>query len=201
MGEEKEMPQTEETPAEMPEVTEEIQATDEPVEGEVNPEEATDEIPEAEVVEDPQPTKKRKGWIWAVVIAVALALGILIVVLATDSCGDSGSSGNSQSQSYVNPYVSMVKNARNSSYGITYGAAFDRFFSSPEWSYFKATTGEHVVEFEGYFLYDGARARATIQFVLDMSEGTMTVYHLSINGQSQSRLLLTALVNKVFESY
>ena len=200
MGEEKEMIQTEETPTEMPEVTEEIPATDEPVEeAEVNPEEATDEPSEGEVVEDSQPTKKRKGWIWAVVIAVALALGILIVVLATDSCG--GDSDSSQSQSYVNPYVSMVKNARNSSYGITYGAAFDRFFSSPEWSYFKATTGEHVVEFEGYFLYDGARARATIQFVLNMSEGTMTVYHLSINGQAQSRLLLTALVNKVFESY
>ncbi len=199
MDEEKEMFQTEETPAEMPEVTEEIPATDEPVEGEGSPEETTDEIPEAEVVEDPQPTKKRKGWIWAIVIAVVVALGILIVVFATDSCG--GDSDSSQSQSYVNPYVSMVKNARNSSYGITYGAAFDRFFSSPEWSYFKATTGEHVVEFEGDFLYDGARARATIQFVLDMSEGTMTVYHLSINGQSQSRLLLTALVNKVFESY
>ena len=200
MDEEKEMLQAEETPTEMPEVTEEIPATDEPVEeAEVNPEEATDEPSEGEVVEDSQPTKKRKGWIWAVVIAVALALGILIVVLATDSCG--GDSDSSQSQSYVNPYVSMVKNARNSSYGITYGAAFDRFFSSPEWSYFKATTGEHVVEFEGDFLYDGARARATIQFVLNMSEGTMTVYHLSINGQAQSRLLLTALVNKVFESY
>ena len=102
---------------------------------------------------------------------------------------------------YVNPYVQLVKSTKNSKYGITYGAAFDSFFASPSWSYFSATTGENVVEFEGDFLYDGKHATATIQFVVDTDAGMLEVYHLSINGQSQSRLMLSTLLQKVFESY
>lgn len=67
--------------------------------------------------------------------------------------------------------------------------------------HFKASTGEHVVEFEGGFYYDNKPATATIQFIVDMSEGTIQVYHLSINGQAQNKLMLAALVKKVFESY
>ena len=91
--------------------------------------------------------------------------------------------------------------SKNSKYGIAYGAAFDRFFTSPGWSCFKATSGEHVVEFTGGFLYSGERATAKLQFIVDMAEGTLEVYHLSINGVAQSRLMLAILIQKVFESY
>ena len=95
----------------------------------------------------------------------------------------------------------MVKNAKNSSYGVTYGKAFDSFFSNTKWRYFESTEGLDVVEFQGKFYYDNSPATAKIQFIVNVSEGTFTVYHLSINDVDQSKLMLATLVNKVFESY
>ena len=95
----------------------------------------------------------------------------------------------------------MVKEATNSNYGITYGAAFDNFFSDPEWSHFTSTDGKEVVEFEGGFTYSGSPAKAKFQFVVNESEGTMQVYHLSINGEAQNKLMIATFVKKVFESY
>lgn len=135
---------------------------------------------------------------------IALLLLIAVMMFSAIACGSDDSDDEDTyipPAVYVSPYVTMVKEATNSKYGITYGDAFDSFFTDPEWDYFKATTGEHVVEFEGGFLYDGVPATATIQFVLDMEEGMLSVYHLSINGVDQSKLMLSALVQKVFESY
>lgn len=157
----------------------------------------------------PKDVKKlfKKWWFWAFVAVLLLAL-----ILGVSSCSDSGSgsssgssgSSSSSSSTYVpsvSPFVTLVKGARNSNYGITYGAAFDSFFTRPRWSYFQASSGEHVVEFEGGFSFDGSPATATIQFVLDLQNDTLEVYHLSINGQAQSRAMLAAMIQKVFESY
>ena len=65
----------------------------------------------------------------------------------------------------------------------------------------RSYTGEDVVEFKGGFSYSGSPATAEIQFVLDLSAGTLQVYHLSINGEGQNQLMLAAMVQKVFESY
>lgn len=142
----------------------------------------------------------KKWWFWAIVgvVVVGLTIGIVAIVNAATS---SDSSSSSSSSYYTNPYVTMVKTATNSNYGITYGAAFDSFFTNTEWSYFKATTGENVVEFEGDFLYSGALATAKIQFIVDTASGTLSVYHLSIDGVDQNKLMLATLVQKVFESY
>lgn len=145
----------------------------------------------------------KKWWFWVIIAAVVFAALAVGIVLSDGSTGGSGSSGGGYSYSApsISPYVTTVKTAKNSKYGITYGAAFDRFFASPKWSYFKASTGEHVVEFTGIFSYSGERATAKIQFIVDTREGTLEVYHLSINGVAQSRLVLATLVQKVFESY
>lgn len=171
------------------------------------PAENQENLPE-ENAQMPAPEEKKKGllrkwWFWAIVAAVVILLIVGIAAIADDSSSGSGSgsSGHSSVVSYVNPYVQIVKTTENSNYGITYGKAFDSFFSSPSWEYFQATTGEHVVEFEGGFLYDNKPATATIQFVLDLDEGMLEVYHLSINGVAQNRLMLSAMIKKVFESY
>ena len=95
----------------------------------------------------------------------------------------------------------MVKDATNSTYNIKYGKAFDRFFSSPKWRYFKSTTDQHVVEFTGKFSYKNEPAKAKIQFILDLDDGTFTASFLSIDDEAQNRLMLSALIKKVFESY
>lgn len=137
---------------------------------------------------------------------MVLSLAVLML-LSFAACGDddsdSGSSGggSSYNYNYVSPYVTMVKDAKHSTYGITYGRAFDSFFSNPKWEYFKSTTGEHVVEFTGGFSYYDKPADAKIQFVLDLADGTFTAHHLSIDGEAQSRLMLASMIQKVFESY
>lgn len=134
------------------------------------------------------------------IIVTVLAVIMLMSLVACGS--DSNSSGGSTyTPPVVNPYVKMVKNATHSEYGITYGKAFDSFFSDPEWSYFEASTGEKVVEFEGGFSYSGSPATAKIQFVLDISAGTFSAHFLSINGEAQNKLMLAAMIKKVFESY
>ena len=133
-------------------------------------------------------------------MAAAFILLIVCITSGKDS-GSSSGSGYSSVTSYVNPCVRMVKETKNSTYGVTYGAAFNSFFTNPSWDYFQATSGEHVVEFEGGFPYQDKPAAATIQFVLDLDEGMLEVYHLSINGVGQNRAMLAAMVSKVFESY
>ena len=141
----------------------------------------------------------KKWWFWVAVGVVAL-IGVIAIASGGSSGSGSGSSGGSYVP-YVSPYVSMVKNATNSTYGIEYGDAFNRFFSSPKWSHFTSTEGLEVVEFEGGFYYDNAPATAKFQFVVDVSGGSFSVYHLSINGVSQNKLMMAAFVKKVFESY
>jgi len=147
-------------------------------------------------------TKKsvlKKWWFWTI-IGVLLA-GITVGLVLYLNKPSSGPVAGGYIAPPENSYITTVKNATNSNYGITYGAAFNKFFSNPKWSYFKASSGEDVVEFEGDFYYDGAPATATVQFVVDTYNGTLEVYHLSINGVSQSKLMLATLVKKVFESY
>lgn len=134
----------------------------------------------------------------SLILALVAILSVGLFACGSDDDDDYGSS---YVAPVVSPYVSMVKNAKHSTYGITYGAAFNSFFSNPEWSYFKASTGEDVVEFEGRFSYSGSPATAKIQFVVDTSAGTFTAYHLSIDGEAQSKLMLATMIQKVFESY
>ena len=186
-----------ETPAETPEGTSEGAP-------EETPEETPAENPDTQSETPPPATPKKKKffkkwWFWAIVAVVLVSAIAIIGVVASDS--GSSSSGGSYYVPVESPYVRMVKGATNSSYGITYGAAFENFFSDTSWDYFTSTDGQHVVEFEGDFYYDGSPATATVQFVLNISEGTFTVYHLSINDVSQSRFMLSALIQKVFESY
>ena len=207
--------ETEEAPEEAAEIPSETDAA--LAEAEESAEEQTEagETPTPDVEEEPtaaaEPEKKggfkkllKKWWFWLIAVAVVGGLVIGIVTLTGSSRRGGGSSSSSSSYvpyTYVSPYVTMIKDARNSTYGVTYGKAFDSFFTNPRWEYFKASTGEDVVEFTGGFLYSGSPATAKIQFVIDLKEGTFTAYHLSINGEAQSRLLLAAMIQKVFESY
>lgn len=150
---------------------------------------------------------KKRNNLFTRIASITLVAVLMLSLTACDFGSSSSDSSNSSKGSsyspstYTSPYVNMVKNATHKTYGIQYGTAFNAFFSSPKWSYFKASSGEHVVEFEGTFSYDGAPAKAKIQFVVDVDEGTFTAYHLSIDGVAQSKILLSTLIKKVFESY
>lgn len=150
-------------------------------------------------------------------------LSLVVVCLLTCSCGTNAVINDAVDQvtnvvQADDKNVLMVKNGTNNNYpNITYGEAFDSFFSSPTWKYFKGTqegpdddgdgkpdyTKENVdvVEFTGLCTYMDVEVKALIQFVLNKEEGTFKASYLSFNEVPQSTLIQAALLAKAFESY
>lgn len=103
---------------------------------------------------------------------------------------------------FGNEYVSMVKSGSPNGYpNITYEQAFGDYFSEPKWKYFRAEDGRDVVQFDGTCMYDGNTADICFQFVLDVDKGTFTTEYMGINGEAQSVLAISSVVDKVFEDY
>ncbi len=99
-------------------------------------------------------------------------------------------------------YIDFVKNGSPEAYpDITYGEAFSDFFSNCHWQYFKGDNETDVVEFSGDCLYRDAEVTVTLQFILDVDEGTFEAGYLAFNDVPQVALVEYALINKAFESY
>ena len=99
-----------------------------------------------------------------------------------------------------NENIQFVKRGTNSAYpNTTYGKAFDAFFADPTWGYFVADTGEDVVEFTGNCFYDNVEVEALVQFTLDKGAGTFEVTYVSFNDVTQNQLVVSALLEAIFE--
>ncbi len=99
-------------------------------------------------------------------------------------------------------YVKFVKKGTNSEYpGVTYGDAFDYYFANPKWKYFESDTGVDVVEFTGKCLYRDVEVDATIQWQLDVENGTFELGYVAFNDVPQDMLTSLVLVSTVFDSY
>lgn len=112
-----------------------------------------------------------------------------------------------------NENVAAVKNGISEAYpDTTYGEAFEKYFGSPKWEYFKGTkegpdddgdgkpdyTEENIdiVEFTGKCMYQEVEVEALIQFTLE--QDTFIATYLSYNDVPQSQLMLAALLKSVF---
>ena len=84
---------------------------------------------------------------------------------------------------------------------ITFGDAFGEFFSSPTWNYFKADTGEEVVEFTGYCLRNNEEVKVRLQFILNNENGTFQTGAVSINDLVQSQEESNEIVYSAFKNY
>ena len=99
-------------------------------------------------------------------------------------------------------HITFVKNGSPELYpDVTYDEAFTRFFSNRNWEYFVSDTGKDVVEFHGHCMYRDVEVEATIQFVLDMDEGTFDFEYLAFNDIPQIELVKYALISAIFEDY
>lgn len=134
-------------------------------------------------------------------IYVLLALIPLLIA----GCSSSSSSDASDVSSDLLDYftesanVSSVKDASiGSCPSATLGQMADAFMTNPSWRDFPSTSGGTVVELTGEISYDGFPAEALIQF--DLSGGSFEAVYLGINNVDQSRLVLSALLNKMCES-
>lgn len=99
-------------------------------------------------------------------------------------------------------HVVGVKNGYPAAYpSITYGQAFDEFFSSPTWRYFEADSGEDVVEFTGWCTYQEAEVKARLQFILSEDGQSFSQGALSFNDVPQSNLITSLMICKAFQDY
>lgn len=107
---------------------------------------------------------------------------------------------NMTSEELALDYISRVKNGFNKSYKyITYGEAFETFFYESTWQYFEAKTGEHVVEFSGICDGEEGKIRTKMQFIVHLKEGTFEVVAMTFNEVPQNPLMISGLLEKVFE--
>lgn len=98
-------------------------------------------------------------------------------------------------------YIDMVKGGHpvDQPDDVTYGKAFNNFFSSPKWKYFQATNGKHIVQFDGKCSYLEKTVDMVIQFELNLENNSFQVYAVEMNGIPQNQLFIYALIMKVFE--
>ena len=95
--------------------------------------------------------------------------------------------------------VSLVKNGHLNNYpASTVGEAFDSFFSNPQWKSFTSDKGKRVVEFAGKCMYFEKEVTVKMQFVVS-DDKTFEIEYLDVNDIPQNRLLMAALLSKVYE--
>lgn len=137
--------------------------------------------------------QKKKSKVLSIVLTIMGIVVVAFVILGiVGSMSDSGSQDNS--------YISLVKDGYpvSGDYNVSYGEAFDYFFSDPTWEYFLSTDDEDVVEFTGDCTYLDTPVTACIQFTLDTEASTFEITYVDFNGVPQTTAMWSALVNKAF---
>ena len=145
-------------------------------------------------------------------VTLILTICIMLVMLVGCDTSDVKDHAADIAQS-DNEYIKIVKNGVNDNYpDITYGEAFDDFFGSPTWKYFKGSKKKSddeedksedsekeydVVEFTGYCTYDDEDVKALMQFDVDKKNKSFEPSYLSLNKVSQSPLVMASLLEKV----
>ena len=101
----------------------------------------------------------------------------------------------------VDPLVYGVREAIQSDYKVTYGAAFDYFFTNAEWTSFVTDLGVEVVEFSGNCFFRDVYVHARIQFTISEDGQFFEATYLALNGETQTKELLSILLADAFEAY
>lgn len=97
------------------------------------------------------------------------------------------------------PHVLSVKNGYFENHSDkSVGEAFNDFFGDPTWQHFKAETGEQVVEFTGYMMYQETKVKARLQFIVK-DDDTFEIGALSFNDVPQKELIKGQVLSAVFE--
>ncbi len=99
----------------------------------------------------------------------------------------------------VNPHVLSVKNGYMTNRpNLLIGDTFSNFFASPTWTNFKAESGENIVEFTGYMMYEETRVKARLQFIVQ-EDGAFEIGALSFNEVPQNEFVTLMVFNAIFE--
>lgn len=127
---------------------------------------------------------------------------IWILLVLVTGCGNSELKDSVKGMKDRNEgHVKIVKNGSFERYpNIKISEAFDTFFGNPQWTYFKAKSGEDVVEFSGNCMYQDVEVRAKMQFILNQ-DNSFQAGALSLNDVPQVVFMRGGLIEKVYEEY
>jgi ribosomal protein S6E (S10) len=140
---------------------------------------------------------------------LSLILGLSLLLLLNACSADTEKSVNDASTNLKDqvsnirdkdePHVLSVKNGHLQDHpDKSLGDAFKAFFGEPAWKYFKSTSGEDVVEFTGYMMYQDTKVKARLQFLLKENE-SFEIGALSFNNVPQNELIQGQVLKAVFE--
>jgi len=123
------------------------------------------------------------------------------IMLVLSGCGNNVEQTVSQIKDVVsteNEHVKRVKEGYlDDEPNITVGELFDNFFANPKWTYFKADTGEDVVEFTGDMMYMETEVNAKLQIIV--GEDTFEFGALAFNNVPQTELVTSAVLSAILE--
>jgi len=99
----------------------------------------------------------------------------------------------------MNSEISMVKNGTLSGYpNKTVGEAVEEFFGDPNWQAILGNDRNKYVNVTGSISYMQEEVRALMQFKLNVKNNSFEINALEFNGIPQNRLILTALLDKMY---
>lgn len=126
---------------------------------------------------------------------ISIIVLIILVVLAKNIIGV----GNRRivNQSLSNQYVKMVYDGHPDGYSVTYGEAFEDFFSKPEWNHFTSSDHKEIVEFSGKCLYDEKDVDAYMQFEI-IDNTSFTLSYLAFNNETQTYQMINQVIENAF---
>ncbi|MCQ2513106.1 MAG: Ltp family lipoprotein [Lachnospiraceae bacterium] len=146
----------------------------------------------------PEKSKKKKVWI---IVGIAIAVFILLVfgvVFGVKSFFNKIKEQHIIENKSGEEYIDVVRDGYMFEYGYqTVGDAFEDFFTNPEWKYFQASDGDHMVQFEGGCLYDGEETDFLAQFIVD--DYDFELYAIELDGVVQDPELNDVYLIVIFE--
>lgn len=101
-----------------------------------------------------------------------------------------------------NEYIEVVKEGYLSDFSdVTVRNAFNYAFFEPYWRYYKAKTGEHVVELSGDITFQGKKGHAILQFVVDEQNMEFAAQAMKFNDAVLSVEQKNILIGMVYRTW
>lgn len=98
--------------------------------------------------------------------------------------------------------LDIVQNGYFNNYPYpTVKEAFNHFFTYPTWDYFYSTSNDDIVEFEGIAYRGDVLGIVTLQFVVDVYEGSFKVEYAAFDDNPMTYYEFEGLLDKIYSSY
>lgn len=98
-------------------------------------------------------------------------------------------------------YIYALKSAHAPAYpNVSFEDAFSKYYSDPQWKYYKSTTGNDVVSFTGKCTYDGKPATVELLYIRNQ-DNTFQLAGGSLDGVEKNLLFMAQFAGQPFVDY